>query len=104
MTPSSKDRLALKTSQIARRDSSSPRTPQAPERPADTLQLVIGNKGRRSRCAPEFLHEVATAKHVQFDLLENLGRKINIITGKEAVGFYKRFLKSVLTFYLNVWY
>jgi hypothetical protein len=96
--PSGKEKLTVETSQIVRRNSSGPRTPktpQAPERPADTLKVVIGDKGRRSRCAPEFLREVATVKRVQFDLLENLGRKIKIITGKEAVGFYKRFLKSV---------
>lgn len=55
--------------------------------------MIIGGKGRRSRCAPEFLQEVALAKRVQFDLLEDLGRKFKIIAGKEAVGFYKRFLK-----------
>lgn len=97
MTPSSREKLVVKPSPVARRESSTPRTPfppQAPEYPADTLKAIIGNKGRRSRCAPEFLCEVATAKRVQFDLLEKLGRKFKIITGKEAVGFYRRFLKG----------
>jgi hypothetical protein len=91
-----KEKLSVNTFTVTRRGESSPRTPftsQAPECPADTLKMIIGGKGRRSRCAPEFLQEVALAKRVQFDLLEDLGRKFKIIAGKEAVGFYKRFLK-----------
>lgn len=87
----------VKSFSVVRRGQSSPSkpppAPQAPERPADTLKVVVGDKGRRSRCAPEFLHEVAIAKQVQHDLIQDLGRKFKIIAGKEAVGFYKRFLK-----------
>ena len=87
----------VKSFSVIRRGQSSPPkpplAPQAPERPADTLKVVVGDKGRRSRCAPEFLHEVATAKYLQHGLLQDLGRKFKIIAGKEAVGFYKRFLK-----------
>jgi len=87
--PNSREILAVKTSFGAYPESPTSFTPQPPECPADTLKVVIGDKGRRSRCAPEFLHEVAVAKRSQYDL----GRKFKIITGKEAIVFYKRFLK-----------
>ena len=97
MAPTNKEKLSVKTpSGAGRVKSTSLRTsltPQAPEYPADTLKVIIGDKARSSRCAPEFLQEVAAAKRVKFDLFEDLGRKFKLMTGKEAVGFYKRFLK-----------
>ena len=94
---SNKEKLSVNTLSGAGRvelsSSRTPYTPQAPECPSDTLKVVVGDKGRRSRCAPEFLQEVASAKRVQSDLLEDLGRKFKFMTGKEAVAFYKRFLK-----------
>jgi hypothetical protein len=32
------------------------------------------------------------AKRPQPDLFEDMGRKFKILTGKEAIGYYKRFL------------
>jgi hypothetical protein len=89
----------LRTSDSSRRESprtpkSSPHSPQLPELPADTLKVIVGEKARRSRCGPEFLEEVA--KGGSFDVFEDLGRKFKIITGAEAIVFYKKFLKSVL--------
>lgn len=51
---------------------------------------MVGEKRRRSRCPPEFLEEVA--KGGSFEIFEQLGRKFKIITGSEAVAFYKKFL------------
>lgn len=85
----------LKTSDSKRESprtpKSSPHSPQLPELPADTLKVIVGEKARRSRCGPEFLEEVA--KGGSLDVFEAMGRKFKIVTGPEAIGFYKKFLK-----------
>ncbi|RDB19311.1 hypothetical protein Hypma_013446 [Hypsizygus marmoreus] len=88
------EKLVVKTADMRREPSIKTSSPR-PELPGETLAVMIGGKVRRSRCAPEFLEEVA--KGVSSEVFEDLGRKFKIITGSDAVAFYKKFLggKSV---------
>ncbi|KAG6853142.1 hypothetical protein C0991_006581 [Blastosporella zonata] len=57
--------------------------------PGETLPVLLGDRTRRSRCTPEFLLELAardTSEH-----FEEYGKKLKIITGTEAVEFYKQY-------------
>ncbi|KAG5642555.1 hypothetical protein DXG03_002568 [Asterophora parasitica] len=61
-----------------------------PEYPGETLAVVVGESSRRSRCTPEFL-QLASKRNLN-DTFEDLGKKFTIVTGSEAVTFYKSFL------------
>ncbi|KAG6894164.1 hypothetical protein C0992_007273, partial [Termitomyces sp. T32_za158] len=66
--------------------------PPRPEFPAEILPVMLGDRTRRSRCPPEFLLEMTARDPAEF--LERHGKKLKIITGPEAVTFYRKFLRG----------
>ncbi|KAG6819471.1 hypothetical protein H0H93_011511 [Arthromyces matolae] len=87
--PNALEKLVVKTAGLhlePGRKTGSPR----PEVPAETLPVMLGNRTRRSRCTPEFLLEISSRDPQE--LYEEHGKKLKIITGSEAIIFYKKFL------------
>ncbi|KAG6885144.1 hypothetical protein C0993_005507 [Termitomyces sp. T159_Od127] len=84
-TPDGTEKLALYTGGL-RLETRPPR----PEFPAEILTVMLGDRTRRSRCTPEFLLEMSARDPSEF--LVQHGKKLKIITGPEAVTFYRKFL------------
>ncbi|KAG5719560.1 hypothetical protein E4T56_gene14200 [Termitomyces sp. T112] len=59
-----------------------------PESPVETLPVILGDRTRHSRCPPEFLVEMSARDPRIF--LSSMGKNLKIITGPEAVTFYKK--------------
>ena len=79
----------------------------AAERPADTLSLVLANdlRVRRSKCAAEFLEEVVKEGPEALDALSReVGRRLKVVGGAEAVALYKKFVGWVFSLFLVVRY
>ena len=75
----------------------------AAERPADTLSLVLADdlRVRRSKCAAEFLEEVVKGGPEALDALSReVGRRLKIVGGAEAVALYKKFVGWVFLCFL----
>jgi len=73
------------------------------ERPADTLSLVLGDdlRVRRSKCAAEFLEEVVKGGPEALEALSReVGRRLKVVGGAEAVALYKKFVGWVFSLFL----
>lgn len=70
------------------------KTPSPTERPSDMLSIMLGDdlKVRRSKCVAEFLEEVGKGGSSEAEPFRELGRKFEIVTGTDAVAFYKKFV------------
>ncbi|KAF8079224.1 hypothetical protein FPV67DRAFT_103726 [Lyophyllum atratum] len=88
-TPDVVEKLVVKTVDIELDSDVKTGSPR-PEVPAETLAVMVGDPCRRSRCSPEFLEDMA--KRSSSEIYEEFGKKFRIITGSEAVTFYKKFL------------
>ncbi|GLB43636.1 hypothetical protein LshimejAT787_1401480 [Lyophyllum shimeji] len=88
-TPDGVEKLVVKTADIQLESNVKTDSPR-PEVPAESLAVMVGGPSRRSRCAPEFLQEMANRSSAE--IYEEFGKKFTIITGSEAVTVYKKFL------------
>ncbi|KAG6917388.1 hypothetical protein DXG01_002767 [Tephrocybe rancida] len=87
--PDAFEKLAVKTAGIQLEPSMKTASPR-PEAPSETLPVMLGRRTRRSRCTPEFLFDMSARD--PSEIYEEYGKKLRIITGPEAVAFYKKFL------------
>ncbi|KAG5715716.1 hypothetical protein E4T56_gene169 [Termitomyces sp. T112] len=88
-TPDGIEKLAVKTAALHLEPATKTGLPR-PDFPAETLPVMLGDRTRRSRCSPEFLLEMSARD--PSDFFKQHGKKLKIITGPEAVTFYKKFL------------
>lgn len=63
----------------------------------DILRLIAGSGVRRSKCRAEFLEELAKGSGLAA-LDEDIAERLKIITGKEGIAFFRRFIGCVFAF------
>ncbi|KAG6815824.1 hypothetical protein H0H87_010968 [Tephrocybe sp. NHM501043] len=85
------EKLAVKTAGLQLEPSMKTASPR-PEVPGETLPVLLGHRTRRSRCTPEFLLEMAARD--PSEIFEDYGKKLKIITGPDAISFYKQFQRG----------
>ncbi|KAG6826626.1 hypothetical protein H0H92_015099 [Tricholoma furcatifolium] len=82
-------KLSVSTAGLQLEPSSKSTSPR-PEVPGETLVAMLGDRTRRSRCTPEFLHDLATRDSQE--IFREWGRKVKVIIGPDAVAHYKNFI------------
>jgi hypothetical protein len=62
----------------------------------DTLRLIAGSGVRRSKCRAEFLEDLAKKGPKGLAALDkDVAERLSIVTGKEAVTFFRKFIGCV---------
>ncbi|KAF9446272.1 hypothetical protein P691DRAFT_214313 [Macrolepiota fuliginosa MF-IS2] len=61
----------------------------------DTLRVIAGSGVRRSKCCPAFLEELAKGPRLE-ELDGDIAERVKIITGKEGIAFFRKFIGEEL--------